>query len=211
MKFKLRILFYVHCVSCQFGNSIPFKKKELQREKRVNEYFDAQIPLTKYVLSCCFRIVSGNANYFSLLLDSNLSKYSMKSQKFGHSNTYIFTNWRKTNVCFFSRWKRMSASGWPNLCLFTQTFILNDKEILMSTDNSKKNLEWMTKKKQQKCHSQHSKGGRRTFTEFVYFAFPASECFSFKCVRLYSDQLFIYGIKWFLRGIFVHCRWHENR
>lgn len=60
-----------------------------------------------------------------------------------------------------------------------------------------KNIEWIRRRKEQKCHSQHSQVRRRKFTEFVYFSFPAPECFSFNCVKLYSVQLLFMGLNGF--------------
>lgn len=88
---------------------------ELRKEKIGNEYSDAQIPFTKYLCHGVYidsgeRIImpeivnvsrnSNNLNNFSPLLDSNHSKYSMKSQKFGDSSIHYY-KLKENKCCFF--------------------------------------------------------------------------------------------------------------
>lgn len=82
-----------------------------------------------------------NSIQFSLLLDSNHSKCSMKYQKFGHSNTFLQIEGEK--MFFFLDGRKRADQGDPIIvCLHKLLFWMTRKFSCRLT--IQKNIEWIT-------------------------------------------------------------------
>lgn len=133
---------------------------ELRGEKRENENSDAQIPFTKYFSHVVF-IDSGEwikrlkmyIVYCTNIKECQQSKqlftfairmtqiiqtiqWNLRNSDIQISNTFLQIKGKQMFLEYRREWAHQ-ALRWSNFCLFTQTFILNDKEVFMSTDDSK--------------------------------------------------------------------------